>query len=167
MGTLAIFIIKFGWAKPVPVNINRLKKGRKSLYIVALAGPLSNFIIALVFSLLFYLIGLGEINSNTVLYDGNFLNIGKFISWMIFLNIMLGVFNLLPMPPLDGGNIIYSILPDKLADKFNQAMSNTFYSILSVILIIFIIRSFPYILLTPIFFILNLLAPDAILYLNG
>ena len=106
MGTLAIFIIKFGWAKPVPVNINRLKKGRKSLYIVALAGPLSNFIIALVFSLLFYLIGLGEINSNTILYDGNFLNFGIFISWMIFLNIMLGVFNLLPMPPLDGGNII-------------------------------------------------------------
>ena len=111
--------------------------------------------------------GLGEINSNTVLYDGNFLNIGKFISWMIFLNIMLGVFNLLPMPPLDGGNIIYSILPDNLADKFNQAMSNTLYSILSVILIIFIIRSYPYILLTPIFFILNLLAPDAIFYLNG
>ena len=127
MGTLAIFIIKFGWAKPVPVNINRLKKGRKSLYIVALAGPLSNFIIALVFSLFFNLMGLGEINSNTVLYDGNFLNIGKFISWMIFLNIMLGVFNLLPMPPLDGGNIIYSILPDNLADKFNQAMSNTLY----------------------------------------
>lgn len=167
LGTLAILIIKFGWAKPVPVNINRLKRGRKSLYVVALAGPLSNFIIALVFSVLFYLIGLDEINSNTVLYDENFLNIGKFMSWMIYLNIMLGVFNLLPMPPLDGGNIIYSILPDSLADKFNQTMSNPFYSILSVILIIFVIRSYPYLLLAPIFFILNLLAPDAILYLNG
>ena len=167
LGTLAILIIKFGWAKPVPVNINRLKRGRKSLYVVALAGPLSNFIIALVFSVLFYLIGLDEISSNTVLYDENFLNIGKFMSWMIYLNIMLGVFNLLPMPPLDGGNIIYSILPDSLADKFNQTMSNPFYSILSVILIIFIIRSYPYLLLAPISFILNLLAPDAILYLNG
>ena len=167
LGTLAILIIKFGWAKPVPVNVQNLKKGRKSLYIVAFAGPLSNFIIAISFSILFYAFGFQNSLSNEIFFGFDYLNVAKFISWMIYLNIMLGVFNLLPMPPLDGGNIIYSLLPDKVANKFYGLMSKPLYSILSVVLLIFVIRSFPLILLYPIFFILNLLAPDAILYLNG
>ena len=92
LGTLAILIIKFDGPCATQSILIASNGVEKSLYVVALAGPLSNFIIALVFSVLFYLIGLDEINSNTVLYDENFLNIGKFISWMIYLNIMLGVF---------------------------------------------------------------------------
>ena len=55
-GTIAILLIGIGWAKPVPVMVENLEKGRKSLYIVALAGPVSNFIIALFFALLFHLL---------------------------------------------------------------------------------------------------------------
>ena len=59
-GTIAILLIGIGWAKPVPVMVENLEKGRKSLYIVALAGPVSNFIIALFFALLFNLFNLSS-----------------------------------------------------------------------------------------------------------
>ena len=118
IGTLAILLIGIGWAKPVPVMIENLIRGRKSLYIVALAGPVSNFIIALFFALLFNLFDM-SINTQTL---GNTieLSIPYFFVAMVFLNVALGIFNLMPIPPLDGGNIIYSLLPDKLADYYSR-----------------------------------------------
>ena len=73
LGTLAILIIKFGWAKPVPVNVQNLKKGRKSLYIVSFAGPLSNFIIAIAFSILFYAFGFQNSVSNEFFFGFDYL----------------------------------------------------------------------------------------------
>ena len=124
LGTLAIIFIGIGWAKPVPVVMRNLKNGRKSLYIVAFAGPLSNFIIASFFAL---------------------------------------IFNLLPIPPLDGGNIIYSFLPDKIADKYDYYLRK--YSIFLIIALFFLIKSYSFILLSPINLIVDLLIPNAIFFL--
>jgi len=160
-GTIAILLIGIGWAKPVPVMVENLEKGRKSLYIVALAGPVSNFIIALFFALLFHLFNL----SNDYDTFMGAMNLSKFFVIMVFLNVALGIFNLLPLPPLDGGNIIYSLLPDKLADSYSRYSGRLV--ILSIVLIFVLAKSFPSIIIAPVLSIMDMLIPNGIRFLIG
>ena len=158
IGTLAILFIGIGWAKPVPVMVENLSRGRKSLWIVALAGPVSNFIIAIFFAVIFNLFDMSndiQIVKNTIE-----LSIPYFFLAMIFLNVALGIFNLLPIPPLDGGNIIYSLLPDKLADYYSRYSGRLM--ILFIILIFLLIKSYPDIVISPVIGIVNFLIDDAI-----
>lgn len=96
----------FGWAKPVPVNPYNLRGGQKGEAIVAAAGPLSNLLIALLFGLVIRF-GLQE----------NFLSPAFFhiATLIVFINIILCVFNLMPAPPLDGSRILFSFLSGRLA----------------------------------------------------
>jgi Zn-dependent protease len=94
----------FGWAKPVPYNPYNLKPGRWPEAFVALAGPLSNIIIAVLFSLLFRL-------SGPFSSDSGFAFI---ISLIILINLTLAVFNLVPLPPLDGSKLLFAIFPERL-----------------------------------------------------
>ena len=158
IGTLAILFIGIGWAKPVPVMVENLSRGRKSLWIVALAGPVSNFIIAIFFAVIFNLFDMSndiQIVKNTIE-----LSIPYFFLAMIFLNVALGIFNLLPIPPLDGGNIIYSLLPDILADYYSRYSGRLM--ILFIILIFLLIKSYPDIVISPVIGIVNFLIDDAI-----
>lgn len=107
IGTLCLLIFHFGWAKPVPVNSYNFRNQKKGIILVSLAGPMANFLVALV---------------STVIYklSGRFLiagEIGQFLGLVFFysatLNIGLMVFNLLPIPPLDGSKILYEFLPPK------------------------------------------------------
>ncbi|MST03955.1 MAG: site-2 protease family protein [Candidatus Pacebacteria bacterium] len=93
----------FGWAKPVPVNPYNLKNPKKEYGLVGLAGPLSNFLLALIFALIFRLSSVIGINSTPLL--NSFLLI-------VMVNIGLAVFNLIPIPPLDGSSILFSFLRD-------------------------------------------------------
>ncbi|PUB16838.1 site-2 protease family protein [Paenisporosarcina sp. OV554] len=103
-GTLLIFIAGIGWAKPVPVNSSYFATRRIQSIIVSLVGPLSNFVLAFIgFSIIYFL----PVNHSFE----SFLNI--FVS----LNVVLGVFNLLPLPPLDGYRIISSLFPTKMQMK--------------------------------------------------
>ncbi len=98
----------FGWAKPVPYNPYNLRKGGIwGESIVAIAGPASNILIALVFGLL---LQMGIIPENAS---------GLAVS-IVFLNVLLAVFNLIPIPPLDGSKIFSQILPRNLALKYDQ-----------------------------------------------
>lgn len=90
-----------GWAKPVPVNPYNLREPKKDMAKVAIAGPAANFSVVLFFALLIQFFILPE----------RFLTI---FSIIIFLNILLGVFNLLPVPPLDGSKILFAFLPSSL-----------------------------------------------------
>jgi Zn-dependent protease len=97
----------FGYAKPVPVNFGRLKPLRLGMVLVALAGPTTNVLLAIVSALLFYAVGLRPAVA-AVWVERNLIN-------SLQINCVLCVFNLLPMPPLDGGRVAVGLLPRALA----------------------------------------------------
>ena len=151
LGTLLILIIGFGWAKPVPVIEENLIKKRRSLYIVALAGPLSNIILAIFFTLCFHTFN-NEVEYSTI---QNSFKLSSFLYTMVYVNVILAVFNLFPIPPLDGSNIIYSFLPDKAAKEYMRILYK--YSILWFFMIFLFLNTFPNVIFKPIRIILNFL----------
>ena len=110
VGLLMMLVAKVGWAKPVPVDMRYFKRPKQGMALTALAGPISNFLIAFLavagFSLLFHL------PSSTVstLPFGILL---AFLANVAILSVGLGVFNLIPISPLDGSKVLFSLLPDK------------------------------------------------------
>ena len=109
--------VLFGWAKPVPVNFANLRNPKKDMFWVAAAGPASNFVMAILWSLL---LGIIKYELSRGVYSPSF----PFLLQMSFvgvtINVVLMVLNLLPMPPLDGGRIAVSLLPNNLAFKLAQ-----------------------------------------------
>lgn len=118
MGALMILLVGFGWAKPVPVNPRNFKNPKVGMAITALAGPVSNILAAIVGAIFFYVNALLAINGimPTVVYN----LIYYFISYFISINISLAVFNLVPLPPLDGSKILFAFLPDNVVYKIYQ-----------------------------------------------
>ena len=107
MGLLMMLVFHVGWAKPVPVNMYRFKNPKKGMAITALAGPLSNLIIALVFMLIY---GAAFIPLNRSGVGQYFL---QMIQLTAVLSIGLAVFNLIPIPPLDGSKVLFALLRDE------------------------------------------------------
>lgn len=107
LGTLMVFVVGFGWAKPVPVNPYNLRGGRKGMALVAVVGPLSNLALATVVALIWRASGFvgGDVVMNTLLV-------------FIYLNIALLFFNLIPFPPLDGFRVLLGVLPERLAEQW-------------------------------------------------
>ena len=114
IGTLCLIFFHFGWAKPVCVNPYYYKNQKRGMVLVGLAGPLMNFILAFVSALFMAIIMKktgGYVGSFTY-YLFNFLNV------CYVLNIGLGVFNLIPFPPLDGAKIVGGLLPEHIYFNF-------------------------------------------------
>ena len=110
IGTICLLLFHVGWAKPVPVDVRYFKKPRRDIALVSLAGPLSNFLLALIALFLQRIFMSG---SSTIL-----LAIGLFCYSTAVMSIGLGVFNLIPVPPLDGSKILFSFLPYQAELKF-------------------------------------------------
>ena len=106
-----------GWAKPVPVNVRRLRHQRRDYVLVAAAGPASNLALAILAALLLSALPvspviLGEPNLSAPL--------ASLLSRGVQTNLLLAIFNMLPIPPLDGGNVLSGLLPVNLAVRFDQ-----------------------------------------------
>ena len=113
MGCLMILFVGFGWAKPVPVNPYNLSNPRRDMMIVAAAGPLSNLFLALIGGIIFRIIT----NTSFIINLSNPDIIIQIIYYFIYINIALAIFNLIPIPPLDGSQIFGSLLNPKTAIK--------------------------------------------------
>lgn len=103
-----------GWAKPVPVNLNNLRQPRRDFMIVAAAGPISNLLQACVAAAALRL-ALGSVSASDEITP---LVSGLFVAVQV--NLLLAFFNLIPVPPLDGGNVLLGLLPERLAASYGQ-----------------------------------------------
>lgn len=112
MGLLMMIVFKFGWAKPVPVNMWKFKNPKKGMAITAAAGPIANLLIALVFLFLYgFLFALLH-------------RPGRSLNWLLemlyitaYLSIALSIFNIIPIPPLDGSKVLFSCISDRSYTK--------------------------------------------------
>ena len=126
-GALMMLVVGFGWAKPVPVDMRYFKKPKQGMAITALAGPASNFLMAVLF-----LFPLGWIYWNASATP-LMLWLYHFLANVVILSIGLGLFNLLPIPPLDGSKVLFALLPDRL---YWQLMRYERYGMLVLLLLV-------------------------------
>lgn len=119
----------FGWAKPVPVNFSRLNNPKRDMGLVAVAGPFSNLLLAIFFVIVWRICS-------------ELIPSGQFLLWIreniqngISLSLVIGIFNLLPILPLDGGRILVSLLPLKYAIRYQETEKYGFFVLISVILL--------------------------------
>jgi len=101
-----------GWAKPVPVNISRLRRGRQDFMLVAAAGPASNIVLAVLASVVLAVMGRPETGDLPLAF--------AILMRFAIINVFLAVFNLIPVPPLDGGNVLAGLLPARGAAIFDN-----------------------------------------------
>lgn len=149
LGILMLIIFKFGWAKPVPINPANFKNRKKGIILVSLAGPMMNFAIAII-TLLIYGLMYFKFGIKNVILDRIIINV-------YFINIGLGIFNLIPLPPLDGSKILAGLLPTKIEYKFYQYEQ---YSYILLLILIFT-NAIDYIL-GPMFFYAEKIISDVV-----
>ena len=125
IGLLMLLVCRFGWAKPVMVNPRNFKDMKKGNILVALAGPAANFLTAFVtLFMMMVLFKMGMLNT---------VGIKTVLSMIVLFNINFGIFNLIPLPPLDGSKILLEFLPGELAYKY---MGIERYSFIILIILI-------------------------------
>lgn len=128
IGTLMIFVAHFGWGKPVPYNPYHLKNPKTGGALIALAGPVANFLTALILSL-----PLQYFNFAILGAVGNFL--GEVLITTVLLNVALMVFNILPIAPLDGSKILHIFIPTKYEQKYAEYLRMGPFVLIGLILL--------------------------------
>lgn len=132
IGTIAVFIFGFGWARPVPVNAGNLRHPKRDMIWVSLAGPVTNLSLAVLSALLLKVITLLEpmlaADSDVFIRP-----LRMMAAFSLYINVLLGTFNLLPIPPLDGGRVLTGILPSRQAALLSKLEPFGFVLILFLI----------------------------------
>ena len=142
-GFLSMLIFHIGWAKPVPVNARYFKNPRRDFAIVGAAGPLSNICLALIHLLILRLVMIYATNSvvNGTLTEGVWMTVLALVVYLLYMgvamNIILAIFNLIPIPPFDGSRIFYAFLPPKW---YFGVMKYERYIMLGCIILFFVMR---------------------------
>lgn len=134
IGTLVfLFTRMIGWAKPVPVNPYNLRNPRKDMIWVSLAGPATNFIIAILASIIYRTLIIIPVSTSSVFVQTIFIPLLLIVQLTVVINIGIGIFNLIPIPPLDGSTILMGLLPDKHARAYSKIEPYGFIILLGLI----------------------------------
>jgi len=124
MGLIMMVAFHFGWAKPVPVNMYRFREPKKGMALTALAGPVCNLLLAIVFLLIYGLLFIPLKGEGVIL---------ETVYITAYLSLSLAVFNLLPIPPLDGSKVLFSVLPN---DRYYRLMRYERYGMILLLVLL-------------------------------
>ncbi|MBO5743628.1 MAG: site-2 protease family protein [Clostridia bacterium] len=137
MGALCMLFFRFGWAKPVPIDSRYFKNRRAGIVLVSLAGPFANFILGFLFCLAYYGINAymsGSFVGPSWVYLKNILPFfSEVCRYGVFMNVGLMIFNLIPIPPLDGSKILMEFLPGRI--KYRIYEYERYFGIILIIIV--------------------------------
>lgn len=157
LGMVFILIFSFGWAKPVMIDPGNFKYPKYDMALTAVAGPISNFLMATASILIYYSLYLNTMGGavpQIILPVGAQAALLMFLRYMVIINLVLGIFNLIPIPPLDGSKLFGVVLPDRL--YFSYISSGSRIGMLLIFILIWTNQLTP-ILTTLLSFGINLL----------
>lgn len=142
IGTLMIIVIGIGWAKPVPVNFNNLRNPKRDMIWVAAAGPVTNMLLAALSAFLLRI----TVSLTAPVPDSSWLQlfldpIVLMLAFSVYINLLLALFNLIPIPPLDGGRVLSGLLPYKQALVLSRIEP---YGMVIIIMLVFFTDIFKY-----------------------
>lgn len=137
-GTLCLIFLGFGWAKPVQVDPRYYKNPKWGMALVALGGPLANFVIAFLSGLILILIEF------YVPYSDFSMILYNFFLYLIIINVGLGLFNLIPIPPLDGSKIIGAILPESSYHQYMKYQKYGMFFIIGLLILLNVLEMMGY-----------------------
>ena len=154
-GLIMLFIARIGWAKPIPINPYNFQNYKRDTALTAAAGPVANFVLAIVLSLVFNIL-----NKNNSIFLYAFGGLTHFVLlYAIIINIALGLFNLIPIPPMDGSKILGGFLSDEAYYRYTAREKQGVRILMIIFLVSFVFRIplISYIIMPPLNFFLKLL----------
>ncbi|OPX28856.1 MAG: site-2 protease family protein [Candidatus Cloacimonas sp. 4484_143] len=157
-GLIMLFIARIGWAKPVPINPYNFQNYKRDTAITAAAGPISNFIMAILLSLIFKVI---KVADPDIMYQASAMSqfwLGMLL-YAILINLALGLFNLIPIPPMDGSKILGGFLSDEAYYRYTAKEKQGVRILMIIFMLSFVFRIplISYIIMPPLNFFLKLL----------
>ena len=138
MGTLCLIFLGFGWAKPVQVNPRYYKNPKWGMALVALGGPLINFVLAFLSG--FVVVVISYYAPYIMIFDILYI----FFWYLMVINVGLGLFNLIPIPPLDGSKIIGALLPDNAYNQYMKYQRYGMFFIIGLLVLLDVLESMGY-----------------------
>lgn len=123
VGFLMLIFFRFGWAKPVPINPSNFSNRKMGYFLVSIAGPFSNVILAIITTLIMAVAI--RLQLNVFIYN--------MLYYAIFINLVLAVFNLFPIPPLDGSKILLAVLPHSMEQKYYQLQKYSYILLIALV----------------------------------
>ncbi|KAF0218548.1 MAG: peptidase [Geobacteraceae bacterium] len=143
-GTLMVFIVGIGWAKPVPVNFNNLRHPKRDMIWVAAAGPVTNFLLAFLSAMAMRgFIAFGETIHGASPLQIFIDPIVLMLAFSVYINLLLAIFNLIPVPPLDGGRVAVGLLPYRQSAAYARIEP---FGMIIIILLVFFTDIFSYVI---------------------
>ena len=155
IGTLMIFVIGIGWAKPVPVVYENLRNPKRDMIWVAAAGPITNITLAIV-SALFLRSIIAFVNpASSASWSMIIEPVVLMLAFSVYINLLLAIFNMIPLPPLDGGRVLAGLLPQRQAAALSRIEP---YGMIIIIVLVFFTNLFSYVVMPVLTLGIHLLA---------